>query len=166
MRNRRWITIGVLACGLAMTLAVGDGYAGSGNGKGYGREACDDGGWKHSGSGRLDEIFFHKSHMILRYEQELGLSEEQVERVKTIMAETQKRLIRDEADIDVLSVDLMRELHKATIDVQTARSILDKQYEVKKGKAMALVQSLADLKATLTPEQYAKLKELYRSAKE
>jgi Spy/CpxP family protein refolding chaperone len=158
MRQQRWV-MGVMAGLVAMALAVGTGYADAGCGKGKG-----EGGWQHAG--HLDEIFFHKSHMMLRHEEALGLSEEQVERIQVIMGETQKRLIRDEADIDVLGVDLMRELRKPAIDVQAARSILDKQYEAKKAKASALVQSLADLKATLTPEQYAKLKELYRAEKE
>ena len=167
LKHRRWIAMGMLVCGLVMALAVGDGYADHGKGKGYERQTCDDGGGQYAGpDGRLDEIFFHKSHLMLRHEETLGLSEEQVERIQVIMAETQKRLIRDEAEIDVLNVDLMRELHKPAIEVQAARTILDKQYEVKKGKAVALVQSLADLKATLTPEQYTKLKALYRASKE
>lgn len=157
MQSRRRMMIGVLVCGVALVSVVVEGHADPWRGEGRG-----DGGWQHTA--RLDEIFFHKSHMMLRHEEALGLSEEQTERIQVIMAETRKRLIRDEAEIDVLHVDLMRELRKPTIDVQMARSVLDKQYEVKKGKAVALVQSLADLKATLTPEQYATLKELYRKS--
>ena len=166
MRNRRWVTIGVIASSLAMMLAVSSSYAdsGSGKGKGRGEESCESDDRDHAV--HLDDLFFHKSHLMLRHEQELGLSDEQVERVKAIMAETRKRLIRDEADIDVLDVDLMRELHKPTVDVQATRSILDKQYEAKKARAIALAQSIADLKATLTPEQHAKLKGLYRATKE
>lgn len=163
MRVRRGAVAGLVAVLVAAVAMAGAVYAdGSRHSKRDGKGACDQCGTSHTA--QLDEILFHKGHMILRSEQELGLSAEQVERVRAVMTEAKKRAIRDDAEIDVLDVDLMRELHKPTIDVQAARSSLEKKFDVKKSKSVALLQSLADLKATLTPEQYEKLKELYRKA--
>ena len=109
----------------------------------------------------LEEKFFHKTHFILEHEQEMGLAEEQATSIKELMMETKKSLIRQDADIAVLAIDIKAMLHEKSIDVEAVDPLIDQKYEVKKSKAKMLVRSFASLKGLLTEEQMATMKSLW-----
>jgi ribosomal protein L32E len=57
-------------------------------------------------------------------------------------------------------VDLTALLYENPVNVAQANALVDQKYEIKKAKAKFLVQSFADLKQTLTQEQWDKYKGL------
>ena len=138
--------IGLIAV-LVLSLSATQLYAG-----GYykGRGGC----YK---KGMADKIY-RKAGMMYAYQEEIGLSDEQVEKIKVLKMNTKKDLIRRKAEIDVISVDIKSELWEDTIDVDAINTLIDKKYELKKEKAKSLVRAYAELKGILTEEQMDKLK--------
>lgn len=117
------------------------------------------------GGGKLEKIFFMKAHFILENQEELGLAEDKVQAVKQLKLETKKALIRQNADLEIVSLDVMSELHEYPVDVKALNALLDRKFELKKADAKNMVAAIAQLKETLTPDQYAKMRSLWQSAK-
>lgn len=111
----------------------------------------------------LEEKFFYKARYILKNEGELGLSEKQVDTLRTLKRETKKNLIQQKANIEVLAVDIKALLHGNPVDVNAITPLIEKKYTIKKEKAIGLVQAFAKLKSTLTEAQWKKMKELWKS---
>ncbi len=110
----------------------------------------------------VEEMFYKKARLIMMNEKELGLSAEQIKAIRDLKSETKKQVIRNDAEIDVIKVDIKNQLYEPTINIESVNALIDKKYDVKKAKAKLLVDSLAKLKAQLTEDQINKLKELYK----
>jgi Spy/CpxP family protein refolding chaperone len=114
------------------------------------------------GSGDLEMFFFHKAVFYLSCADELGLTEDQVEKIKGLKMGVKKELIRKESELEILKLDIESALREKQIDVKAVNALVDKKYEIAKAKTKFLVQSLADLKRVLSEEQHAKAKSLWR----
>ena len=113
----------------------------------------------------LEEKFCHKAHFILENEEDLGLSDEQIGKIKDLKLETRKDLIKKDAEIETLALDIKAKLSEDVIDTKSAGELIDRKYELKKEKAKAIVEAIASLKNTLTEEQRKKLKGLWKKCK-
>ncbi|MFC1620815.1 Spy/CpxP family protein refolding chaperone [Candidatus Omnitrophota bacterium] len=120
---------------------------------------------KCDGHGDLSQKFYKKAMMIIKSQEELGLSDEQVEKIKDLKISTKKDLIRKKADIDILALDIKAGMWEDTIDLNAVNVLIDKKYEIKKEKAKVLVAARAVLKSTLTADQNKQLKTLCRKGK-
>jgi len=121
-------------------------------------------GWQ-GGSKDCKEKIFLKAHKILKNKEELGLSDEQVQKIKDLKISAKKDLIRKEAEIDILKVDIKSEMYKDTIDVAAVNAFIDKKYDLKKEKTKSLIAAFVALKNILTEDQKKKLKEIYGKSK-
>ncbi len=102
----------------------------------------------------------HKARWILGNSGALGLSDQQVQAVKDLKTSVKKSLVKQDADIELVGVDVGANLKEKKIDVNATNSLLDKKYDLKKARAKSLVKALADLKGILTDAQYDQLKKL------
>jgi hypothetical protein len=102
---------------------------------------------------------------ILKYTEELGLSDKQVAKIKDIKSAYKKETIRLRADIDVLQVDL-KEFHR---DYTTSMDTIAKkirQVEAKKGdKQIAKFQMMRDIRDVLKEKQRTKIREIMQKKK-
>ena len=114
----------------------------------------------------LEDKFFKKAGMILSNKEELGLSDEQVNKVKELKMNTKKDLIRKDAEIEILALEIKSEMWKDPADTVAVNKLVDKKYDLKKETTKALVAGCAALKDVLTKDQKAKLKELWKKCKE
>jgi hypothetical protein len=121
----------------------------------------------HPGSSSSKSVlsgkFFHKAHFLLSNEEELDLSEDQVESIKDLKLTVKKNIIQQDAEVEILALDIRSKLYGHVIDVDGARSLIEQKYALKQAKAMMLVQAIADVKALLSAEQYELMKDLWKS---
>ncbi|MFH1836752.1 MAG: Spy/CpxP family protein refolding chaperone [Candidatus Omnitrophota bacterium] len=113
----------------------------------------------------LDEKIVCKAGMILTNKEDLGLSEEQAAKVKEIKVAVKKEVIRKDAEIEILKIDIMADMYADTINVEVVNALVDKKYDLKKAKAKYLVKAYADVGNVLTAEQKKSLKELCKKGK-
>ncbi|MFA6600979.1 MAG: hypothetical protein WCU74_08220 [Candidatus Omnitrophota bacterium] len=104
-----------------------------------------------------------KAHFMMENAQELGLTDDKVEEIRKLKFETKKALVRQNAEIEVLGLDIMEKLHQDAIDVEAVNKLVDQKYELEKAQAKSLVGVLAKLKSQLSPEQAVKMRELWKS---
>jgi len=109
----------------------------------------------------IEDMAFHKAHFILANASEIGLNDEQVEKITMVKYNAKKNLIKVNADIEAVVLDIKQLLGKAEIDSTAVNGLIDKKYSLKAKKAKDLIQACLDIKKILTSEQYKKLKDLY-----
>ena len=146
--RKRFILIACLVCFSLLTSQV---YAEQGRMK--------------AGHGDMEGQFCQKAMLIVKNQEELGLSDEQVKKIKDLKLATKKEMIRKKAEIDVLALDIKAGLWEDEIDVAALNGLIDRKYELKKGKAKSLVAAYASLKSMLTKEQHEALKSLRKRSK-
>jgi Spy/CpxP family protein refolding chaperone len=108
----------------------------------------------------LDDMLFFKIHFVLANAADIGLSDDQAEKIKALKYSVKKGLIKNDADIESIALDIKEELRKDVIDTNAVNGLIDKKYAVKAQKAKDLVGAYANLKTILTKEQIKKAKDL------
>lgn len=96
----------------------------------------------------------------MKYKTELALSMEQETQLKALEIAMKKELIRQNADIDIIDVDLKAGMLEDVIDRDALNMLIDKKYEMKKEKAKYLLGVHAQFKEMLSKEQHDMLKNL------
>ncbi len=156
MKNRIWKSGIMLLAAVLLTSPLA--FAGGGHGGG----SCSrcGGGWGMKQDDFKSKFFF-KAHMLLESGKELGLSEDQLKAIRDLKIDVKKSLIRQEAEIDVLKLEIMNQMYQEKVDAAAVNKLIDEKYELKKAKTKGIVDALLKLKGMLSAEQLAKAKELY-----
>ena len=157
MKRATTILLGAVAgatlLGMATPLAWADGGA-----------ACRSGGHafgmaRHDMSGH-GGMTSHVLRNLLRHQQDLGLTDDQVTKLKVLALDQDRARIRAHADVQVAE----RELRALVADEKTELSVIEakvKERESFEGKLSFLgIKAKRDLYAVLTPEQREKQKAL------
>lgn len=113
----------------------------------------------------LKDKFMKKVHFILDNQAELQLTDDQIKSIKSIKYETKKAIIRQDADEELVELDIKQQLSEDTINIEAINQLIDQKHEISKMLDKKLVSSYADVKKILTPEQIAKLKEIWKKNK-
>jgi len=90
----------------------------------------------------------------------LGLSDEQLAKLKNVKHAAIKDLIRQKADADVIAVDVKSAMYADKIDLKTVNKLIDAKYEAKKKMALTYVKAVSDAEGVLTAEQLSKAKKI------
>jgi Spy/CpxP family protein refolding chaperone len=110
----------------------------------------------------LADMFVFKAHFILANASDLGLSDDQMDKIMALKYGFKKSVIKNDADIESLVLDIKEELRKAEVDVAAVNTLIDKKYAAKAQRAKEIVSSCVSLKKVLTKEQMGKLKDLWQ----
>ncbi|MDD5085795.1 MAG: Spy/CpxP family protein refolding chaperone, partial [Candidatus Omnitrophica bacterium] len=147
--SKRFIMVLVLALAMLINLPAAQAYGG-----GHGEKG------KSCRMGDISEKVFHKAHSICAGMEELGLSDEQIKKVKDLKIAAKKDLIRKESEIALVDVDMQAALWADPIDTKILSELIDKKYELKKAMAKDMIKAYTDMESVLTAEQKSKLKGL------
>ena len=85
--------------------------------------------------------------------------------IKTLKVEAKKELIRKNAEIKLLEIDIKSAMYADNIDVEAIGKLIDAKYDLKKEKAKNTINKYVELKGILTPEQKDTLKGLKKQCK-
>ena len=127
-----------------------------------GRSMCKYDSYENVG---LEDKFMDKVSFINMNKDELGVSDEQAKKIKTLKHELRKTLITKQAEIDLLALEIKSGLWEDAIDTAALSKLIAQKYELKKDKAVAIVQAYADLKKVMTKEQMDSMKKLWHEQK-
>lgn len=95
--------------------------------------------------------------LCIRNAEKLGLSDEQLERLRAVHDEQAKKLIRLRSEIQVLDVDLRSELAKDSPDVSRVESLLKKREPLRTGFFLEGLKTRSEASKILTEEQRTRL---------
>lgn len=114
-------------------------------GKGYGGHAGGMQG-RHGGSG-------HYLRHLLMHQKEIGLSDEQVGKIKALQLELDKTRIRTEAEIQVAERELHELIKDEKAELAAIEAKLKQGADLEVGLRLASVKTRREAMALLTPEQ-------------
>ena len=155
--------VSVLTCALAVAPAWADPdkkYGGhgdrsyGGHGEGYGR-----GG--HGMGAAMMEMMMHggTGHLIrhlLKHEKDIGLSSDQVTKLKDMQLNMDKTRIKMEADIQVAERELKALIEDEKSDLGAIEAKLKQSQDTQVGLRLASIKARREVLALLTPEQRTK----------
>lgn len=120
----------------------------------------DKGGYGSSKGHGLEGKFCSQARGILKERDELGLTDKQVDQVRALAVETKKSLIRQDADIKTLKVEINTLMWESPFDVDKVNALIAQKYDLKGKKAKYLVSAHDKLYKLLTKEQQEKANRL------
>jgi Spy/CpxP family protein refolding chaperone len=156
-RTRTLVTFGMAS---AMMLALGLSGA-QANDYGYGKEGHAGGGHSAMGGHGMGMMHSSTGHLIrhlLKHEKEIGLTGDQVAKLKEMQLNLDKTRIKSEADIQVAERELRSLLEDEKSDLSAVEAKLKQSEDLQIGLRMASFKARRDVLALLTPEQRAKEK--------
>jgi len=155
--TRSIVTLGVasvfaLAVGMSMVWA---------NEPGYGKEGYGNGGHSSMGGHGMGMMHSSTGHLIrhlLKHEKEIGLTAEQVTKLKDMQLNLDKTRIKSEADIQIAERELKALTEDEKSDLGAIEAKLKQSEDLQIGLRMTSIKARRDVLALLTPEQRTKEK--------
>jgi len=152
-----------LTCALAVAPAGADPdkkYGGHGD-RGYGGHAEGYGRGGHGMGAAMVEMMMHGAtgHLIrhlLKHEKDIGLSSDQVTKLKDMQLNMDKTRIKMEADIQVAERELKALIEDDKSDLGAIEAKLKQSQDTQVGLRLASIKARREVLALLTPEQRAK----------
>lgn len=154
-KNHGVVAMGV-ASGFVLMLGISGAWA---NEPGYGRDGH--GGGQHGSMGGHGMGMMHSStgHLIrhlLKHEKDIGLTPDQVTKLKDIQLNLDKTRIKNEADIQVAERELRSLTDDEKSDLGAIESKLKQSEDLQVSLRMTSIKTRRDVMALLTPEQKTK----------
>lgn len=150
-------TLGIAAA-FALTLGLSPAWA---SGAGYGKDGHSGGG--HGGMGRHGMGMMHSSagHLIrhlMKHEKGIGLTADQVAKLKEIQLNLDKARIKAEADIQIAEREVKALVDDEKSDLGAVEAKIKQSQDLQVGLRMTSIKTRREVLGLLTPEQRAKEK--------
>jgi protein CpxP len=142
-------TLLALALGLSAVQANEPGYGKDGYGGGHGMMGGHGMGMMHSSTG-------HLIRHLLKHEKDLGLTADQVAKLKEMQLNLDKARIKAEADIQIAERELKALIEDEKSDLGAIEAKLKQSEDLQVGLRLTAIKTRRDVLALLTPEQRAK----------
>jgi len=105
---------------------------------------------------RMNEMI----ELCLRYADKVGLSDEQLEKMKPLRMEMQKKQARFSADVKIAEIDLMEIMEVKDFDIGKATAAVERIAEIKKAHHLEMLTAMKGMRAVLTEEQFNTMKKM------
>lgn len=146
--------------GLASALTLALGLAGAqANEYGYGKDGHAGGGHSAMGGHGMGMMHSSTGHLIrhlLKHDKEIGLSAEQVAKLKEMQLNLDKTRIKSEADIQVAERELKALTEDEKSDLGAIEAKLKQSEDLQVSLRLASIKARREVLGLLTPEQRAK----------
>lgn len=97
---------------------------------------------------------------LIGMKKELDLTDDQVEKLKSMRMEQEKRAINDRAAVKILELELQELLSEETVDIKAVDGKIDKIASLNAKMHKDRIHTMVDSKRVLTAEQRQKLEDL------
>ncbi|MDP3091956.1 MAG: hypothetical protein Q8N04_14860 [Nitrospira sp.] len=156
-RSRTAIMTLTLAAAVSLTVGTSGVWA-----EGYGKEGHAGGGHsamgRHGMGGMMHSSAGHLIRHLLKHEKDIGLTAEQVAKLKDIQLNLDKTRIKSEADIQIAERELKALTDDEKSDLGAIETKLKQSEDMQVGLRMTSIKTKREVLGLLTPEQRAKEK--------
>ena len=98
--------------------------------------------------------------MCIEHADELGLTDDQIMKMKPVHREMKKRDARFKADWKIAEIELMEIMEVKDFDLEKANSAVKKIEEIKTAHHLEMLKAMKEMRAILTDEQFKKMKKM------
>lgn len=125
-----------------------------GGGMGHGMCRCG------KGLGGIKMIFKMMPWKVIMHADELGISEEQVEALRSKHIEAMKQMVQIGCQMKLAKIDLKNAVMREEMDMGTAEAKAQEIGKLKGEKIATMIKAMNEMRQTLRPEQRQKIKEM------
>jgi Spy/CpxP family protein refolding chaperone len=156
---RSIVSLSITAAALSM-LALGT--AGTASARMMEKPMEGRGGGHEGGHGRMMEMggmdkMDGMMDMCMDHADKMGLTEEQVVKMKPLHREMQKKDARFKADLKIAEIELMEIMEVKDFDLDKAGSAVKKISDIKMAHRLEMLKGMKEVRALLTDEQFKKM---------
>jgi Spy/CpxP family protein refolding chaperone len=98
--------------------------------------------------------------MCMEHAEMMGLSDDQLLKMKPIHSEMQKKQAKFMADVKIAEIELMGILEVKDFDLEKATAAVDKIEGIKTAHHQEMLKAMKEMRALLTDEQFKKMKKM------
>ncbi len=95
--------------------------------------------------------------MCIEHEHHMGLTDDQMIKIKPIHRELQKSQIRSKADLKIAEIELMEIMEVKDFDLDKAGDTVKKIGDIKTAQHLEMLKAMKDIRTILTEEQFKKM---------
>ena len=95
--------------------------------------------------------------MCMEYANKMGLTDDQMMKMKPLHREMQKKQIRSKADLKLAEIELMEIMEVKDFDLDKATSAVKKIEDIKTAQHLEMLKAMKDMRAILTDDQFNKM---------
>lgn len=98
--------------------------------------------------------------MCIEHADKMGLTDEQIMKMKPLHREMQKKQARFAADLKIAEIELMEIMEVKDFNLEQARSAVNKITEIKTAHCWVMLKAMKEMRTILTDEQFTKMKKM------
>jgi Spy/CpxP family protein refolding chaperone len=98
--------------------------------------------------------------MCIEHADKMGLTDDQIVKIKPVHREMQKKQARFKADLKIAEIELMEIMEVKDFDLEKASSAVKKIAEIKTADHLEMLKAMKEMRTILTDEQFKKMKKM------
>jgi Spy/CpxP family protein refolding chaperone len=98
--------------------------------------------------------------MFMEHASKMGLTDEQMEKMKPLHSEMKKKQIRSKADLKIAEIELMEIMEVKDFDLDRATAAVKKIEDIKTAQHLGMLKAMKDMRAILTDEQFKNMQKM------
>ncbi len=98
--------------------------------------------------------------MCMEHADEIGLTDDQMMKMKPLHREMQKKQARFKADVKIAEIELMEIMDVKDFDLEKASAAVNKIAAIKTAHHLEMLKPMKEMRAILTDEQFKKTKKM------
>jgi Spy/CpxP family protein refolding chaperone len=98
--------------------------------------------------------------MCIKHAEKMGLTDEQIIKIKSVHMEMLKKQIRFNADLKIAKIDLVEIMEVKDFDLDKASAAVKRISGIKTAHHLEMLKALKIMRTVLTDEQYKKMKKM------
>lgn len=99
-------------------------------------------------------------HMMCMNQNLLGLSDDQIQRIKPLHRDMEKRLIKSKADLKLAEIDLMEIMEVKDFDMDKAIAAVKRIENLRTAQHLEMLKAMKNMRAILTDEQFKNMRRM------
>lgn len=156
MKEKGWISIVVAA---VVLLAIGVAGPAFSEMKGMSMRGYGEGHGQRMEMGNMDKMG-DMLDMCMQHADKMGLTDDQLSKMKPLHSEMQKKHARFKADLKIAKIELMDIMEVKDFDLEKANAAVKKISEIKTAHHLEMLTAMKEKRTILTDEQFKKMKKM------
>ena len=101
--------------------------------------------------------------MCIEHADKMGLTDDQITKMKSVHREMQKKQVRFEADLKIAEIELVEIMEVKDFNLEKASSAVKNISEIKTAHHLKMLKAMKEMRTILTGEQFKKMKRMMKN---
>ncbi|MGA3282143.1 MAG: hypothetical protein ABSD50_14315 [Smithella sp.] len=99
--------------------------------------------------------------MCLEHAEQMGLTDDQIAKMKPLHREMQRKQVRSEADLKIAEIELKEIMEVKDFDLDQAKTVVKKIENIKTAWHLEMLKTMKDMRSIMTHEQFKNMHKMW-----